>query len=346
MFDNFKSIMIKVSDKCNMCCDYCFQGEGVSEGVFSDIDDLKNFLRDLPTGDTLDVKFIGGEPLIYTDSIKRMVKEIRKLERTKDVHFRFGLTTNGLYFKSLIELIKDGYLDEELVKVSWDGKYSKYIRKSCYDNGFVNNAIYSIIKECPNVTVRIAIHLKNVEFIEESMLALLSRGAKSIELYYIMEYPLYRDEWFIYKCKKMFEKVARIYSFFSFRYINWESLKYNSDKETSEASKCSHLGSHLHIDKNGDLYPCGMFVPDDNIYVTTQWKIGNLKSGIDFTKTKELEMELNKEVGCSKGCKNVNCFECPAVNLGEIGSMTKRFMQQCELKEIERKIYNKFHGVG
>ena len=99
--------MIKVSDKCNMCCDYCFQGEGVSKGVFSDIDDLKNFLRDLPTGDTLDVKFIGGEPLIYSDSIKRMIKELRKLERTKDVHFRFGLTTNGLYFKSLIELIKE-----------------------------------------------------------------------------------------------------------------------------------------------------------------------------------------------------------------------------------------------
>lgn len=344
MFDNFKSIMIKISDNCNMSCNYCFQGDGVSKGIFTDIDDLKIFLKDLPTGDTLDVKFIGGEPLIYSDSIKRFVKEIRKVERIKDVHFRFGLTTNGICYNSLLELLDEGYLDEDLVRVSWDGKYSSLIRKSCYSDSYINNAIYDIIKGYPNITVRISLHADNIDYIEDSVLALLSRGAKSIELYYIMDYPVYTEEWFIDKCKHIFEEMARISSFFSFRYINWESLKYNSDKDTNTASKCSHLGSHLHIDQYGDLYPCGMFA--DSNYGTNIWKIGNLKTGIDFDTTKEFESELNKEVGCSKGCKNINCFECPAANQAKVGSMNNRFMHQCKLKEIERKIYNKFHGVG
>ena len=59
-------VTIYLGSKCNLNCAYCHKE------ITDDVQVSEEFIARLKTMDDLVVKFMGGEPLLYMDTIKRL----------------------------------------------------------------------------------------------------------------------------------------------------------------------------------------------------------------------------------------------------------------------------------
>ena len=129
------NIMIWVTEKCNLNCDYCYvkkepkmMSMKVAEAVF---DCFKKMLseRNLRT-DEMHVGFHGGEPLLNFPIIKYLTERFKR-EYGDKIRY-FSLTTNGTIFEE--EMFQ--YLMENIeLSVSVDGKRRTNDLKRHYSDG-------------------------------------------------------------------------------------------------------------------------------------------------------------------------------------------------------------------
>ncbi|MDY4812384.1 MAG: thioether cross-link-forming SCIFF peptide maturase, partial [Ruminococcus sp.] len=99
---NLKALCLHIAHDCNLCCKYCFAGEGEYSGdrslmTFEVGKRALDFLIE-QSGDrkNLEVDFFGGEPLMNFEVVKQLVEYARSIEKEKGKNFRFTLTTNGV----------------------------------------------------------------------------------------------------------------------------------------------------------------------------------------------------------------------------------------------------------
>ena len=118
------SLTLEINQKCNLRCNYCYlqekNGEEMSEEVlFSAIDfGIKNAVNH--NDKKLDIDFIGGEPLINFELIKKAVDYAKLKALNYNIEVSFMITTNGLL---LNKEIVDFFISESFnLKISIDGK--------------------------------------------------------------------------------------------------------------------------------------------------------------------------------------------------------------------------------
>ncbi len=121
-----KALCLHVAHTCNLCCEYCFAGQGKYQGA----DALMSFevgkqafdflIANSGTRRNLEVDFFGGEPTLNLDVVKQLVAYAREVEQEKGKNFRFTFTTNGV---ALDEETMD-FLNREMsnVVLSLDGR--------------------------------------------------------------------------------------------------------------------------------------------------------------------------------------------------------------------------------
>ena len=121
-----KAMCLHVAHTCNLNCEYCFAGQGKYHGddaimSFEVGKKALDFLVEHSgSRHNLEVDFFGGEPLVNFDVVKELVHYARSIEKEKDKHFRFTLTTNGVLLND--EVID--FLNKEMdnVVLSLDGR--------------------------------------------------------------------------------------------------------------------------------------------------------------------------------------------------------------------------------
>ena len=97
-----KALCLHVAHACNLCCEYCFAGQGKYQGK----DALMSFevgkqafdflIANSGTRRNLEVDFFGGEPTLNLDVVKKLVAYAREVEKAAGKNFRFTFTTNGV----------------------------------------------------------------------------------------------------------------------------------------------------------------------------------------------------------------------------------------------------------
>ena len=97
-----KALCLHVAHTCNLCCEYCFAGQGKYQGK----DALMSFevgrqaldflIENSGTRRNLEVDFFGGEPMMNFEVVKQLVAYAREVEGEKGKNFRFTFTTNGV----------------------------------------------------------------------------------------------------------------------------------------------------------------------------------------------------------------------------------------------------------
>lgn len=124
-------VYIILGDYCNMKCKYCFHNNDVMPYVDEKInEDIFPFIETIASRQKspLNVRFFGGEPLIYFNKMKYIIE---KLAHVSNIFFT--TITNG---KSITQEIVDFFNKYNvMVSVSWDGhKASKEFRGfDCFD---------------------------------------------------------------------------------------------------------------------------------------------------------------------------------------------------------------------
>lgn len=101
-------ITIYLGSRCNLNCVYCHRKADEKEPVISDA--LLTYLKSIKD---LQVRFIGGEPTLYMDEVKKVVEAVPDA--------RFGITTNGLLFDRYREYFLNHHFQ---VCISFDGNES------------------------------------------------------------------------------------------------------------------------------------------------------------------------------------------------------------------------------
>lgn len=102
-------ITVYLGSKCNLNCKYCHKEAETVEPVVSD-----ELLDRLSSMDDVTVKFMGGEPTLYMDTIKKFVDRLPNA--------RFAITTNGVLLDDYIDYFRK---NKFFICLSYDGAGDK-----------------------------------------------------------------------------------------------------------------------------------------------------------------------------------------------------------------------------
>lgn len=287
-----KALCLHVSHACNLCCSYCFAGQGKYHGEESimSFDTGKRALDFLieNSGDrkNLEVDFFGGEPLLNWDVVKKLVAYAREQEKIHNKTFRFTLTTNGVLIDddviefanremSNVVLSLDGRKEiHDLTRVDFAGKgsYDKVVPKfkkmieargdkSYYMRGTFTHAN-------PDFTNDV-FHMADMGFRELSMEPVVCAPDDPAALT-PSDIEIVKKQYEILALEMI--KRRREGNPFNFYHYNIDLT--NGPCIYKRISGCGSGTEYMAVTPTGDLYPCHQFVGE------AKFKMGDVWNGI------------------------------------------------------------------
>ena len=335
----FDIIFITLGFDCNFNCKYCLQDEGYCQSRVPEkspglSQKLLNFL-DNYNHENVRIRFWGGEPLLYLDSIKQIVKRYGE-------KFKYGMVTNG----SLLTEDIINYFEKNNITfaVSHDGEATEYTRNT---DVLKNKKIKNLLLNTSSFTNFSSVysaansnHRKLFEFFQEQgfgdknlqvdMMYNTGDAKKQIELANIDEekYAESLKEMFL-TYKENVEKPASPEKEREWEQVYWmierlgKRLSGKDEQYENVRVQCRACKTVLNLDYDGNVYICH----------NSTYKLGTVDS------TDEEIFEQYKKYLREKytpKCKTCEIYEyCPGACL----LLTEKGQEQyCKLRKIKVKL--------
>ena len=258
--------------------------------------------------------FLGGEPLLNP---KMMVKAIEiintKYADCKDL-FHYSITTNGtLLTRDIIDFLIENSFQ---ISISVDGDEETHNLNRKSKNGksvfpIVMKNIKYLIEKDVDFSVRMTVTKNNVHLFYNNVKFFDDLGVKKIfaaydefadwddkSIYILEEQMNLLDAFYLESIIQDKDKILNLYDYKLTTFIAERTPMF-----CSAGSK-----GHITINSRGEIYPCGFVSSDKN------WKIGDVKSGLDTAKFKnEIKKHLYDKAKC-KGCDIA--FTCSGTKCG------------------------------
>jgi uncharacterized protein len=155
---NTKQIVIQTTERCNLNCEYCIDGnmyrkKDLRKRKNLSIEDCLFFLKEimkqqhsalnLSRDKILYITFYGGEPLINFPLIKEVIHFI-KSQKTTNIDVQYSITTNGtLLNKYSLFLVRNNFK----ISISLDGDNENNCYRYFYNKKKSYNIVYKNIQE-------------------------------------------------------------------------------------------------------------------------------------------------------------------------------------------------------
>ncbi len=347
-----KALCLHVAHTCNLCCEYCFAGQGKYQGK----DALMSFevgkqaldflIANSGSRRNLEVDFFGGEPMMNFEVVKQLVAYAREIEGEKGKNFRFTFTTNGVLLDD--EVME--FLNREMsnVVLSLDGRreVNDHFRKNAAGRGSYDIIVPKFQKLVEkrggkNYYVRGTFTHQNVDFTND-LFHMADLGFTELSMEPVVcppddPYALTKEdlpvlfEQYEILAKEMLrrEKEGRPITFYHYML----DLK-NGPCIYKRITGCGSGTEYMAVTPAGELYPCHQFVGDE------RYRLGDVWNGVSNTAVQDEFRHCNayarpecKEcwarLYCSGGCA-ANAYHAT----GSIGGV---YAYGCELfkKRIE-----------
>lgn len=142
------TIFIMLGNGCNLNCVYCLQHPLVHHQIATEINpDIYDFIKQVAEendGNICRLQFYGGEPLLYYNQIKEIVKNTSDIPNVK-----YTIITNGrLITDDKVEFFND---NDFQVAISWDGK--NVLKTRHFDAFNPRNPLRRRIMRLKNLTI-------------------------------------------------------------------------------------------------------------------------------------------------------------------------------------------------
>ena len=305
------NVLLFLTDKCNLSCDYCYVRQGNS---VMDVSLAKKVIDNVDDGTIID--FFGGEPTLFPE----LIREIVDYASENDRHLIFQLFSNGtLIGDEILALARSRRVN---IGISFDG-YGMLSRTHSEELAKVvlNNAVM-LNREFGN-GVKCAITPDNVGSLLESVQLLASSGVHRISHFILRE-----DVWSADDIARYREQLKRLVRWYD---INFDSniLDYLDSFVFGErrAAGCWAGREGVAVNFNGDLYPCQRFLTDGSKFV-----IGNVDTGV--TNKSFCKYCLDDMVGCSACPVRGKCNNCCIASQYEHGSILQPIKCVCDLTRV------------
>ena len=342
-----KALCLHIAHDCNLACRYCFAGEGEYQGdrslMSSEVGKkaLDFLVENSGSRRNLEVDFFGGEPLLNIEVVKEIVAYGRKLEKERDKHFRFTLTTNGVLLND--DIIDFANREMDNIVLSIDGRREVHDRMRPFKNGAGSYDLildkFKKVAESRNQTryyVRGTFTRENLDFVKD-VLSLADEGFEQISVEPVVASPeepyAIREEDVPEICRGYDElaremlrrkKEGRGFQFFHYMIdLSGGPCVYK------RLSGCGSGTEYLAVTPWGDLYPCHQFVGEE------KFRLGSVYEGIVNTDLRDSFKLCN--VYAKEECRQ--CFArfycsggCAANAWHSRGDINKPYEIGCELQ--------------
>ncbi len=315
-------IVLYLTNKCNMNCSYCYQGNNKKDRIMS-FEIAKEYIDKICEQSKHNmIGFFGGEPLLN----KKLLYEIVNYCNGKTNNsFSYSITTNGtLIDDEFVSFCKKNNIK---VGVSIDGKKESHDKNRVAVNGESTfdktlEGSKKCLKAKLNCMALPVVCTNNIEELSENVKYLIDLGFKEITCNFN-----YCDNW----DDESISVLRNQYEILKVTYFN--ELKKNNpikiypidtkmqfmiNKNVSCVSNCNR--DRTCIDSDGTLYPCIQFVGK------REYQIGNVHDGED----RQRRIELIKIRNCSK----TPCEECSINRLCAYGCGCIRFLTTGGITEV------------
>ena len=290
-----KALCLHIAHDCNMCCKYCFAGEGEYSGDRSLMSfevgkrALDFLIEQSGSRKNLEVDFFGGEPLLNFDVVKQLVAYARSIEKEKGKNFRFTLTTNGVLLND--EVMEWANKECYNVVLSLDGRKetNDRMRRTRNDKGTYDLILPKFQKMAKERNqqgyyIRGTYTHYNTDFAND-ILYLADLGFEQLAMEPVvtdpkMDYALQESD--IPKLKDQYDLLAKEMCKRNREGKGFTFFHYMIDLEGGPCiykriSGCGVGTDYMAVTPWGDLYPCHQFVGDENFL------LGNVFDGVKNT---------------------------------------------------------------
>ena len=345
-----KSMCLHAAHDCNLRCKYCFAATGdfcMGERKLLPYEVGKAAIDWLVAHSgkrvNLELDFFGGEPLMNFPVVKRLVEYGRSIEKEKNKHFKFTMTTNCVLMNDEIM----DFLNKEMsnVVISIDGRREVHDRMRPTING---KGSYDIIMNKAQEFVRRRNACDKEYYVRgtftgfnkdfgNDVLHLADQGFDQISVEPVVtdpkcEYALREED--LPEIREEYERLAQIYmdrrangkwfNFFHFM-VDLEGGPCLRKRLTG----CGAGNEYVAVTPDGDIYPCHQFVGRDG------YRMGSV---LDGTFDRDIQAKfahntvLNKEkcrdcwarFFCSGGCAaNAEAFH---------GDISQPYDMECQME--------------
>jgi sulfatase maturation enzyme AslB (radical SAM superfamily) len=171
-----KSVILQVTENCNLQCIYCYQTHN-QEGC-ADLQTLISIItRELDTHDAFDeveFDFIGGEPLLEFDLIRNTCERVWNNDFTKP--YIFFATTNGTLLTPEMKKWFTTHRQQFWLGLSIDGTKQMHDLNRC--NSYSNIDIDFFRENWPDQTIKMTISPLTLSNLAEGIIELTQKGFK------------------------------------------------------------------------------------------------------------------------------------------------------------------------
>lgn len=331
---------VYLTDNCNMRCSYCYEGRNKTNSNMSEKilrASIEYMVNCNPTGDTIQLLFLGGEPLLNKKMLYKALDIINSDYSQYKHLFLYQITTNGtLVEEKDICLFKDNNFE---VSISIDGDHKTHdinrksiSREDVYDNIIEN--MKQMIEKKINLTVRMTVTTNNVKYLYKNIKYFYEMGVKHINLgldqlayWSEKELKVFDEQLFLLEqlyLDYIVQDENKILNIFDYKLA---SIVFEKKQQYCSAG----TKEHFIINSKGEIYPCG--------YVANQeeWCLGNVEIGINtksfLTKVKN---NIQKEASCDQCEIATSCCgaKCGFMNYRLTGYLNVNSSITCKLQRI------------
>ncbi|KYG06251.1 radical SAM protein [Sorangium cellulosum] len=307
-----RALSLAVAMKCNLACTYCYAQEGQFGGPARDMPwevaeaAVRRLLDGAAPGERALLAFLGGEPLVNRDVLRRATELAAALAAERRVHLRLSITTNG----TLLTPDDAEFFERHgfAVTVSIDGVGEAHDQLRPFKGGRGSHArvlerVTPLLaaQRRMQVMARVTVTPRNLR-LREALDALLELGFSSVGFSPMLSSPKRRDELTTPGLEQMLaEMIAcgrelerRALAGEPYPFSNMTSAMQEIHRGAHRPYPCGAGGGYLGVSAEGGLFSCHRFVNDE------AGEMGDVHTGVDLARQRRWleERHVHRQEPC------------------------------------------------
>lgn len=287
------ALSLAIAQKCNLGCSYCYASQGEfgeaakSMDILTAMKAIDFLLEDKQPGETIQISFMGGEPLMNRAGIRTTTAYAFEMALAKNVQVNFSITTNGTLIRPEDIAFFENY--RFAVTISLDGSKEEHDLLRPLKNGkgsfdMILKNIMPLLRSQMQmqVSARITVTPQNMH-ISDTLQKFIDMGFHSVGLSPLLHANDQHNELNDHGLKDLLSEMIACGLAFEkailagkpYPFLNMMNAYKEIEKNTHKPYPCGAGAGYLGVSATGDLAACHRFVNDD------KGAMGTLEKGID-----------------------------------------------------------------
>lgn len=326
-----KTITFQVTEACNLCCTYCYQGAKTHKKMTfetakiivdmllaSDSRTNRYVTMDKLAGVVFD--FIGGEPFLEVNLIDKImdyfVEKAFLLEHPLAYRYMISISSNGtLYFTPNVQRFIEKWHRHLSLSISVDGNQQLHDTCRVFPDGsgsygLAIAAAKDYMEKYGELGSKMTISPGNVMYVAEAVKDLHRNGYKTIMLNCV-----YEKGWELEHARILYQQLKELADYFAddkdAPYMSiFDEYIGHPLPHTENQNWCGGTGSMLAFDPDGRAYPCVRYMESSLSGEQPPYEIGDISNGLMNTEKHRNRVEQLERI-TRRSQSTDECWDCP-----------------------------------